>query len=132
MKVATSSTLGLWSVTFFPFLPGVLQILVAQYPYVRIGRIVVARRKSQALHIRRGLIAPVVRELLGVVASCLLYILCAGRDVVHQVQGQAVRFLIVATCRNFTLGPVYDDTSIEQAHLRRLVGRIAVVNDRLD
>src|SRR5690606_32459645 len=43
-----------------------------------------------------------------------------------------VCFFIVATRRNFTLGPVNDDASVEKAHLRRLVGRVAVVNHRLD
>jgi len=67
----------------------------------------------ELLHVRRRLLPPRVEKLLRVVLPRFLDVLLAGRDVMHQIQSQAVRLLVVAAGGDFPDGALHDHASVE-------------------
>jgi hypothetical protein len=78
------------------------------------------------------LLAPVVEELLGVVVPRLVCCLGSGDDVVHQVEGEVVRLLIVTAGRDLTRGSLDDHRTVERGQRAEHLHRHPVIDERLD
>jgi len=114
------------------FFDGLLKLLVRQNPDIGIGRTAVAGSEVQLFHVGRRLLAPVIGELLGVIVSGPLRALGTGDDVVHQIEREQIRLLVVAAGRNFAGGTFDHHASVKLRDRRELLWRHPVVDDRLD